>query len=184
MIIEPLEVLYLALVTLAIGYIFMDLVPVSKPIYSLYKKFDWNRFKFACLIAAPGIILHELGHKFVAIYFGFNAVFEIWGFGLVLGIFLKAIGSGFILFAPGYVLINGVTNYAQEFFISFAGPIVNLILFGASWLLLNRLKLTRNQAIGLYLMKQINLWLFIFNMIPIPPLDGSKVFYSLFKLIF
>ena len=42
----------------------------------------------------------------------------------------------------------------------------------------------RKQIVALHLTKIINLWLFIFNMLPIPPLDGSKVFYHLFQTIF
>jgi len=62
---------------------------------------------------------------------------------------------------------------------------MNLFLFFISWLIINNAKkLTRKQAIALYLTKQINLFLFIFNMLPIPPLDGFQVFSGLYHLIF
>jgi Zn-dependent protease len=36
----------------------------------------------------------------------------------------------------------------------------------------------------LYFFKQINMFLFILNMIPIPGFDGFNVFYQLFKALF
>ena len=77
------------------------------------------------------------------------------------------------------------TSDLAVFLTALSGPLTNLLLFFlAGYILNNKRKLTRNQAIALYMTKQINFFLFIFNMLPIPPLDGSKVFGSLFKLIF
>jgi len=183
MLISITEIVYLAIVTVVIGYIFMDFIPRAYGSY-IKKRFDWNNFKIACLIVAPGVVFHELAHKFVAMSFGLSAIFQIWPFGLVLGVFLKIIGSSFILLAPGYVGISSGATVPQLTLISFSGPLINLILWLGSWAILNRARLTRKQAVSLYLLKQINMWLFIFNMLPIPPLDGSKVFYGLYKLIF
>lgn len=182
MLITFLEVIYMVITTAVIAYIFMDFIKL--PTFNLYnKKFDWNNFKFAALVAAPGIILHELSHKFVAIGFGYEATFQIWAFGLFLGIFLKWIKSPFMIIAPGYVLISIVQTNIQTSIIAFAGPLVNLILWLGSWAILNNArKLNRKTALFLYLTKQINMILFIFNMIPIPPLDGSKVLQGLISL--
>ncbi|MEW6063140.1 MAG: M50 family metallopeptidase [Nanoarchaeota archaeon] len=184
MLISPTEIFYLLIVTAVIGYIFMNFIPRAYNPYVLRKRFDWNNFKLACLLVAPGIVFHELAHKFVAMSFGLSAAFQIWPFGLILGAFLKAIGSSFILLAPGWVGISSGTTLLQSVLIAFSGPFINLTLWLVSWIILNRAKLTRKQAVFLYLLKQVNMWLFIFNMLPIPPLDGSKVFYGLFKIIF
>ena len=177
------EIINLLIVTAVVGYIFMGILPRTRPLY-FHRRFDWNAFKFACLVSAPGIIIHELAHKFVAIYYGLQAAFSILPFGLFLSVFLKLINSPFILIAPGYVGISGDAAILESTFIAFAGPFTNLVLWLGSSLILNRASLTKKQAIALYLTKQINMWLFIFNMIPIPPLDGSKVFYGLFRIIF
>ncbi len=148
--------------------------------------FNWEDFKFAALVTAPGIVLHELGHKFVALFMGLTAEFHASYFGLFLGVFLKLISSPFIIFAPGYVMLAGTDiTPIQSFLTSFAGPFMNLSLFFVAYLILNRKNnLTRKQAITLYLTKQINLFLFMFNLIPLPPFDGYTIFTSLFKIIF
>ncbi|HLD12733.1 MAG TPA: site-2 protease family protein [Candidatus Nanoarchaeia archaeon] len=186
MLITPLEILYFIILIVAVGFMFKDLVrrPRTELDTVYHTGFSWHDLKFAMLVAAPGIVLHELGHKFVALAFGLSAFFEIWPFGLGLGIILKLVNSPFILFAPGYVSISGVTTPLSSFLISFAGPLMNLLFFGIGWYLLEYGRLSRSQALFWYVTKQINLFLFIFNMLPIPPLDGFKVFASLFQILF
>ncbi len=181
------EVIYLVAASFVVGYIFSGYVKKpSKDVIDQYNTgFSWENLKFATMIATPGIVLHELAHKFVAMGFGLNAVFEIWPTGLAVGVILKLLGSGFMLLAPGYVSILGVTSGLQQVLISFAGPAVNLLLWlGASHFVKRKNNLSRNQAIGLFVIAEMNKWLFIFNMLPLPPLDGYKVFSGLFSLIF
>lgn len=180
MIISALEIFYILVLTAVVAYLFMDLI---KSPLEYTRKFDWNHFKFAALVATPGIILHELGHKFLAMSFGYEAIFHIFWFGLFLGIFLKWIRAPFLIIAPGYVSILGIQSGAQNSLIAFAGPFFNLVLWLGSWLILNKAKhLKRKTAIFLYLTKKINMILFIFNMIPIPPLDGYQVLSGLISL--
>ena len=187
MFITPTEILYLVILVFAIGYIFSNYIKRPRTEIDIIEDnnyFNWEDIKFAALIAAPAVILHELGHKFVALFFGLNAVLKIYWEGLGLGIFLKLISSPFLILAPAYVSISGNGTALQQMLTSFAGPFMNFLLFLISYLILNRAKLTKNQATILYLTKQINLLLFIFNMIPIPPLDGFSVFSNLFRIIF
>jgi len=187
-IISFLEIVNLLILTAAIGYIFSGYIKDPSTQYRLIRdvrKFNWQDFKYATLVAAPGVVLHELGHKTVAILFGLSATFKVWFPGLGIAVFLKLINSPFLIIAPGYVEIPGMFTVMQSILISFAGPAVNLILWlGSAYILNTAKKLTRTQAITLFLTKRINMLLFIFNMLPIPPLDGSKVFYGIFKLIF
>lgn len=183
-----IELVRLAIMTSAIGYIFMDYIKspttVTSP-FATKKSFNWEDFRFAALVTAPGIILHEMGHKFVGMAMGIQTEFFTSYFGLFIGIFLKWIGSPFIIFAPGFVSLTVTVTALQSFVTAFAGPLMNLLLFLVAYLILNRKKnLTRNQAIALYLTKQINLFLFLFNLIPLPPFDGYHVFSNLFKLVF
>jgi len=182
-----IEILNLIILTIAIGYIFSGYIQESLLPQRGYKRrtFDWHNFKFALLVSAPGVVFHELSHKFMALAFGLDAMFKIWFPGLGIAIFLKLIQSPFLIIAPGYVLITGTSSPLQSVFTAFAGPLINLIMWVGATFILNRAKkLTRRQATILYLTSRINLFLFIFNMIPIPPLDGSKVVLSLIKLIF
>ena len=183
------EIFDLIVMTAALGYVFMSYIPRPRTSYDLHASgsgFSWEDFKFAVYVTAPAIVLHELMHKFVALLVGVKeAVFHASYFGLFLGVFLKWISSPFIVFVPGYVSIGSETPPLITSLTAFAGPATNLLLFLAAWQILDRKKkLTQRQALVLYLTKQINLFLFIFNMLPIPPFDGSKVFYGLFKAFF
>ncbi len=182
------EIIQILIAALATGYIFTGLYPFKlskKDVLDSYiKRFDWSELWFSCLVAAPAIILHEIGHKFVAIALGLNAHFEVFPMGLVIGIVLKLFGSGFILLAPGYVVIANA-SILQGMLTAFAGPFVNLVLWLSGYFVLKYSKnMSRKGAIFWSLNKEINKWLFIFNMIPIPPLDGSKVLIPLFRIIF
>ena len=109
-------------------------------------------------------------------------MFNLWIPGLLLGVFLRVIGSPFIILAPGYVSVNPDLPIELAV-IAFTGPFINLLLFlTAIFVLRFKRKLKRKEFLFWHLTKMINLWLFIFNMIPIPPLDGSKVLAGLLGL--
>lgn len=169
--------------TLIVGYIFMHLI-------NRKGQFEWNTFWFSCMAIAPAIILHELGHKIVAIMFGYTAIFHaayLWlGFGLVLAL----VKSPILFFVPAYVQISCSTvNCVQSplaiSLIAFAGPFVNLILFFAALIVLKKNKHLSKKAFAFWhLTKLINIFLFVFNMLPIPGFDGSKVFAGLIQVLF
>lgn len=186
--IELMEIVDLIIVTLALGYIFSAYIRKPRTELELvYPRFGltWDEFKFAMIITAPAVILHELAHKFVAIALGLTATFKAFYAGLGIGIFLRVISSPLIILAPGYVQIPPSTSNLAIFLTAASGPLTNLLIFFIAGYLLNNLRrMTRTQAVAIYMTKQINFFLFIFNMLPIPPLDGSKVFSSLFQLIF
>lgn len=132
-----------------------------------------------------GFILHELGHKFVAQKYGFIAEFRRSDKGLMLGIVTALMG--FLFFAPGAVMIGSPTGTITEEEngkISIAGPIVNIILaliFLGIQISIQPLVTVSNAYVMdyLYIISaigfRINSFLALFNMLPIPPLDGSKV---------
>jgi len=173
------EIFYIIVLTAAIGYIFSGYIKIQG-VYS--KGFNWKSIKFAILVSAPAIVLHELGHKFTGLILGYEAMFNLWIPGLLLGIFLRVIGSPFLILAPGYVSVN--PNLPIELTaIAFAGPFINLMLYLTAIIILRfKRKLRQKEFLFWHLTKIINMWLFIFNMIPIPPLDGSKVIGGLFGL--
>jgi Zn-dependent protease len=175
------ELFDVVIMTLAVGYIFMDMFrrhPMG---------FDKKAFWFACLVTAPALIAHELAHKFVALSFGLQAEFHAAYFWLILGVALKLLRFGFIFFVPAYVSI-GAAGLAvlpsQSALIAFAGPFLNFVLFAGSWALLKQKRMKRNTFVFLHVTKQINLFLFIFNMLPIPFFDGMKVYQGLFQILF
>jgi len=181
-----LEIIHIAITVAVVSYIFSGLSKnyQTDPFQRYSRFFDWEDFKFTMIIASPGIILHELAHKFIGVGFGLQATYQVWPTGLVIGVLLKLFGSGFILLAPGYVLISGA-NALQSSLTAFAGPATNLMLWvGATYLLKHMKNISHKKAVGLSLLQGINKWLFIFNMIPLPPLDGFKVFAPLITAFF
>lgn len=168
--------------TFVIGYIFSGSVPLPKRKISLIPKkvwFDWERVKVAMIVTAPGVVVHELAHKFVAIIYGYSATFHIFSLGLGIGLLLKIIGAPFLIVAPGYVNIASVANPIAYRLIAFAGPAINLILWLGSWLILKTKKnIKTKHFFFLQLTKQINMILFFFNMIPFGFFDGAKVVFG------
>lgn len=175
------ELFDVILMTLAVGFIFMDMFKDS------HLGLGKNAFWFACLVTAPAIIFHELAHKFVALGFGLEATFHAAYFWLILGVALKLMRSGFIFFVPGYVSIGAGVAAVQPLamaLIAFAGPFLNLVLYFVSVLWLRQKRLKKRTFMFLHVTKQINLFLFIFNMLPIPFFDGMKVYSGLFGFFF
>jgi len=139
---------------------------------------------------ATGFILHEMGHKFVAIRRGYLAHFRLWIWGLVLTISIVTISGGGLVFgAPGAVYISpsvaGFYGYdssrgrsdpeEDNMIISAAGPGLNLAFAIGFLALLLSVPFGFLHTVafsGLFL----NLGLGSFNMLPVPPLDGSKIF--------
>ena len=179
------EIIDLAIMVLGLGYIFMGSMqrPRTVESYLQASRFDWQGFQWAILITAPAIVLHELAHKFVAMFFGLLATFHASYFGLGLGIFLRVIQSPFIIFVPGYVSIQGA-SHLEAAITAFVGPGTNLLLFAIAWFTLHHARrLTFRQKFLWQATKQINLFLFFFNMIPLPPFDGFSVVAGLFSVL-
>jgi len=184
-----LEFLDVIIMAIAVAYIFEGLFgkfsgPYKYDPLGAYKqRFDFSKFKFSLYAIAPAVVLHELMHKLVAVAFGVPATFYASYGGLALGIILKLIGSGIIFFVPGFVSIGESLPY-QSALISFAGPFANLVLWFVAWYTLKykSKNLSMNWINILVITRRVNLFLFFFNMIPIPPFDGGHFFSSLIRM--
>ena len=69
------EILNLILLTIVIGFIISGFIKHPRKSFRQQqggrgKFFDWDDFKFSILIAAPGIVIHELFHKFFVYLIG------------------------------------------------------------------------------------------------------------------
>ncbi len=182
------EILDIVIMTVAVGYIFMDTLKQFRLSNSFQYGFDWRSFKLACLVTAPALILHELFHKFVALAVGLSAVFHASYFWLVFGVILKFLNSPLLFFVPAYVSIgcdsiNCVISPISSAVVAFAGPFANLLLFGICFFWLKKKRISMKSRIVLHVSKQINLFLFVFNMLPFPLFDGWKVYEGLFYVI-
>lgn len=122
-------------------------------------------------------VVHEIAHKATAANFGYRSFYQMWGQGLLLALFIGFISSGkFIFAAPGAVMVQatGVTR-KENGIISLVGPLSNLGLAGLFFLILSMPGIS-NLLYMAFFGIQINLYLALFNLLPFPPLDGSKIF--------
>lgn len=140
--------------------------------------FRWRSFILYLVVAALAVItafaLHEIGHKFAAIHFGYWAEFNYFMPGLFIALFFSL--AGFLFAAPGAVVIHGYPTRRENGIIAAAGPSVNLALGIFFFSLSSGLNPFAPLA-GLlfYFVAAINILIGAFNMIPLPPLDGSKI---------
>ncbi len=130
----------------------------------------------AAIAVVTAFLFHELAHKFVAQKYGCWAEFRYWKFGLLIALLFSAMG--FLFAAPGAVMVSGNVTSGQNGKISAAGPTVNLGLaagFTAGWLLFDP---GLDSLLGniFYVVGFINAFIGGFNLIPMMPFDGAKVF--------
>jgi len=141
-------------------------------------------FAISSLTVGLGFVLHELSHREVANRLGCKAEFRLWPTGLVFALALALLTHGDVVFAaPGAVHIHPLVlasvfdeKEVRKSFgvISLIGPLTNYAL-AIAFLALSFLGFGSLYAMTCYIGFSVNVWLALFNMLPIPPLDGSKV---------
>ena len=148
-------------------------------------------------VALPAIVFHEVAHGYAAYFLGdttakdkgrlsLNPVRHIDPFGTILlpMLMVAMFGFGFGYAKPDPVNPYRFKDYRKGMFLTgIAGPATNLVLAALSGVLA-RVVYTYGGAlgaageyvlVGLILFAYINLVLLFFNLIPLPPLDGSRV---------
>lgn len=129
-------------------------------------------FFIAAFTVGTGFLFHELAHKFVAQKYRCWAEFRSFDHMLVLALVFSFFG--FILAAPGAVMIKGSMLKKEYGHISAAGPLMNFLLAGIFFVIsfspVDIIALTGNYGF------LINTWLGLFNLIPFAMFDGAKIF--------
>lgn len=126
----------------------------------------------AGITVGVGFIVHELAHKYVAIKYGKYAEFHASIPFLILALFMSFFGTLFA--APGAVVISGYVTKRESGHIAAAGPLSNIIL---AVLVLPLFIFMRSGIAGdiIAAFYGINVWLALFNMIPLFVFDGAKI---------
>jgi len=151
-----------------------------------------SSYVYLFIAIVPSIVLHEVSHGYVAYHYGdptakenhrltLNPLRHIDPFGTIIlpALLIYSGLPGFGYAKPVPVNFSRLRNpRKQSLYVSLAGPLVNIILSAAGWLVCEfSLHVVQNQTLltfGVYF-GLINLFLAVFNMIPIPPLDGSAI---------
>jgi len=188
------EIVDIVMMTLFIGFIFSRYFrrkPVEEydPLKQYQKSTLWEDVKWGAIIAAPAVVLHELAHKFVAIGFGAQATLHAPGlFGIPYGMYIFVILLSYlrfpvIFFVGGYVSHTPLATLPSAF-VAIAGPFVNLILWLGSIIVVKNKLVHRKYWEQIALAGKLNMFLFIFNMLPIPGFDGFNFIRSLMTMFF
>ncbi len=171
------EVKDLLLSSLVIGFILH--------LYLNLKTGNWVlNILISTVVAAPAFVFHEIAHKLVAQRYDCKAEYYFLPQWAVTSVFLSlfgwAMGVDLIFATVGAVMISTAyeTRIGFRFVsltmeergkIALAGPATNLLL-----LVLFKSLEPFNSIFGVA--AYLNLAIAFFNTLPIPPLDGSKVF--------
>ena len=153
---------------------------------------------FSLVILLFSVIAHELAHGYMAYSLGdptakyagrltLNPLKHLDLFGsIILPIFLF-LASSPVLFGWAKPVPINPYNFSDkkhgDMKVALAGPATNFglaIIFGLVLRFLPSGIIATNQAIAIALVYivAINIWLGLFNLIPIPPLDGSWILFS------
>lgn len=152
---------------------------------------------FFVIVLIISVILHEIAHGYMALYLGdptakyagrltLNPISHIDPMGsiivpLVLSMFPGGIIFGWAKPVP-YNPYNLKAGKWGPALVALAGPGTNFIVAAVFALILSHAGLLGIDSVALPLIQTIvylNLALMWFNLIPVPPLDGSKVLFAI-----
>lgn len=152
---------------------------------------------FYFLIIIPSAIIHEYAHGAMADYLGDptaryagrltlnpKAHIDLWG-TILMPLFLLIISGGNFVFAYAKPVPYNPYNLKNQKWgpalVSVAGPLANFFLAACFGLLMRLLPaMGQFDYLGpfFYAIIYTNVVLMVFNLLPVPPLDGSKILYA------
>jgi Zn-dependent protease len=158
---------------------------------------DWLLILTLIPVLVVSMTLHELAHGFVAYRLGdptaknsgrlsFNPIRHMDPLGTAMFFITAIIPNGFIFGWAKPVPVSPYYFKSRQkgmMWVGMAGPLTNFLLAVIFAIVLNLLAPSLNQAgpvrewlfTLLFLALQVNVVLGLFNLIPLPPLDGSRI---------
>lgn len=161
-------------------------------------------FVFQIAVLILSVVVHEVSHGYVAYWLGdptakyegrlsMNPIKHLDPFGsVILPLLLALTNSGFIIGWAKPVPVNPYNLRSQrwgEALVAVAGPLSNIIIAVVFGLIIRVAMATgfiaSSGTLSLAFLEItsiiifINLLLAVFNLVPIPPLDGSKILFAI-----
>lgn len=152
-------------------------------------------FVFQIAVLIMSVVIHEVSHGFAARFYGdhtaeyegrltLNPVKHIDPIGSVFVPIISYMFGGFVFGWAKPVPYNPYNlkpGRWPEAFVALAGPLSNISLAVIFSIIF---RLTPEPSAGFFLITSsiiyVNILLAVFNLMPIPPLDGSKLLFALF----
>lgn len=162
--------------------------------------YDWSTLPFVILVLVLSFTIHEWAHAYSAYKLGDSTAYQFGRVSLNPMVHLDLFGTIMLLIAGfGWakpVPVNRGNFKRPRLFgiiVTAAGPLSNLILAFITLFIfalfskygwIDGMSKGSGDAIVLFLklMLNINITLFLFNLIPIPPLDGYRIIQDLVNL--
>ncbi|MBW2972560.1 hypothetical protein KY359_05990 [Candidatus Woesearchaeota archaeon] len=153
------------------------------------ERFDWTmgiqNLLITLILVALVLAVREIAHKTIAVWLGYKSQYKGWLLGLVVGLVVAFVSNGYLLFiAPGRMEITHLPihrlgkgyyelNMKHLGWIAMAGPVATMLLA----VLFKSLSVT-SAAPVFHKAMMISIWIALFDMIPIPPFNGSRTFFG------
>ena len=144
-----------------------------------------QNFIITLIIVTIAMAVHELVHRVVSLWLGYRSQYKAWMLGLVIGLVIAFVSNGHWPFiAPGALIITHLSvhrlgqfphelNYKHLGWIGMSGSVANIIFA----VLMKSLYLATGAGLFEKAMV-INIWIALFNLLPIPPFNGSRTFFG------
>jgi Zn-dependent protease len=138
------------------------------------------------LIFTLSFAVYQTAQRLSAIRYGFKPEWRIWIYGLIIGLILAIVSRGKLWFlAPGGLIVYHMAghrigsfraglNYWPLGMAAIMGPMACVILAMIFKILSGVFPANPLILQAMY----INIWLAVCNLIPIPPLEGSVMFFA------
>lgn len=147
-----------------------------------------HNFFNAVLIVALSVLVHDAGQRIWALAIGYRIEFRMWSFGLLIALIIAFLNNGKIpylwIIVPGGFMLHHLAghrlgwfrydiNYFGQAMVALAGPLF-------TFMIIILLRVLHVFSTNLLLDKAIifNVIYMIISLLPVPPLDGSKIYFG------
>ncbi|MFP4423745.1 MAG: hypothetical protein ACLFP2_00780 [Candidatus Woesearchaeota archaeon] len=138
-------------------------------------------------IVVVSVLVKQAGYRLVGIHYGFRVEYKLWWYGIIVSLAITLLSGGTVwILIPGGIILHHMkiqrlgefrygTNIRTLALVSAAGPLFN-VLFATGVKSLGMIGFLPSLVVDKIFL--FNLAFAAYSMLPIPPLDGSKVMYD------